>query len=111
MWALVLLSVMNTTLLRYIRQKPSSDLDRARLAESGRRLRRNTLRARRTGYVILLVGFAAALPLLLLIGVKYALQSLVFGVLIHFGLLQPAWLICELYGRMFERLGTVEGNR
>jgi len=111
MWALVLLTVMNTTLLRYIRQKPSSGLDRARMAESGRRLRSIALRARRTGYVTLLVGFAVALPLLLMIGIKYALQSLVFGALIHFGLLQPAWLICELYGRTFERLGAVEGNR
>jgi len=106
-WALVLLTVMNTMLLRYILPKQSPGPNRERLVESARTLRRVGHRTRRTGYVMLLIGFLVALPLLL-VGAKYALQSLMLGALIHFGLLQPAWLIAELYGRTFETSGNPE---
>ncbi len=68
-WALVLLTVMNTMLLRYILPKQSPGPNRERLVESARTLRRVGHRTRRTGYVMLLIGFLVALPLLL-VGAK-----------------------------------------
>jgi len=103
MWVFVLWSILSSMLLRYTMRKPLPTVTRDRLLESAHGLRRAGRIARRTGYVLLAIGFAVSLPLLL-IGIRSAWQSFALGAVMHFGITQPLWIITEIHSNMFEVL-------
>jgi hypothetical protein len=109
-WSLVLVTFLFTTLYRYILLKLLTDRDRRLLESHGRLLRRLAQRTRLSGYVTLLVTFVVAM-LFLQSGVRHAVQALIWGALGFLGVALPTSLIADLFGRMFESRGPMEGKR
>ena len=100
MWLLVVLSFVSSLHLRYVLRQAGAAEAKEKLVEGGRQLRRVVRRVRWVSRALLLAGILLALGSWLS-GASRPFESLAFIVLVDVGLMQPCWLITELYGRAF----------